>query len=161
MEHPSLIDLPDPVKQVTSSETSEEGQKSVSPGKIWWENSIGVSFLEDSGGQLLIDLSLTAGADYGRILQACFLKILNGWIFRRTSKSLHVLPILRGCEMGHQFQSVKEIFRDGHGPIQDNRVNCGYAPRPIRCLLMAVLICMKFCNIGLAAVWKPNMGRLI
>lgn len=63
--------------------------------------------------------------------------------------------------MGHQRHTVKEIFRDGHDPVHDNRMNCGYSHSPIRRLLMALLFFLKFCNIGFAAVLKPNIGRLI
>lgn len=68
MEHPCLIYLSGPVMQVISSETSGVwGAEPLSPAKIRRENSSGVSSWENSEGQLLIDLSLAAGSDYGRL----------------------------------------------------------------------------------------------
>lgn len=77
--------------------------------------------------------------------------------FKRSTCS----PSLRGGELGHQHHSVKEIFRDGRDPVRDNRVNYGYTASAIRSLLMALLICLKFCYTGFAAVLRPNMDGLI
>lgn len=84
-------------------------------------SSTNASSGESSEGWLQTDPALVTD-DFCRLALSGF---RTHWLFRRTSKGPHVLPSLKGSEMGHQCSSIKDNLRDCQDPVYENAADCG------------------------------------